>query len=136
MPRSAGLTAAAMTLIRTSPSAGSFTGRSCGRSSASGPTRSVAIVRIVVMSTTLGSVGRVVVDRDQSAPDPAERLRRDTDVRRDLALREPGREVPVAVQEPLVPFCRVGEQQLGLSLLGAQVERLGQPGDQSLPTGT
>src|SRR5438132_13762664 len=106
MPRSAGFTAAAITLIRTSPSAGSFTGRPRGRSVAPGPTRSVAIARIVVMLTTVGRLGSAVVDRDQSPPDPAQRLRCDTDVRRDVPLGEPGGERAVVGEEALVPGAR------------------------------
>ena len=40
----------------------------------------------------------------------------------------------MAGQEQPVPLGRVGEQQFGLPLLDAQVQRLGQPGDELLPT--
>ena len=128
--RSAGLTAAAITWIRTSPSAGMPSPAGCASRQAtiSGATDRVAIARIVVMIPTVGSIRPLVVDRDQSPPDPAEGFRRDPDVRRDVALREPGGEVLVAGQEQPVPLGRVGEQQFGLPLLDAQVERLGQPG--------
>src|SRR4051794_26013655 len=133
MPRPAWLTAAAMTLIRTSPSAGCLTGRVCGRRAAPGPTRSVAITRIVVMVPTVGSAGPVVVDRDQSPSDPAQRLGCDTDVRRDLALGQPGREGTVVGEELPVPRGRVGQQELTLPLFDTKVELLGEPGDEPLP---